>query len=98
MPFPPPSSLSARAYFSGNERPLLRRRQRAAPAGRAPRAPAAASAARGLRGPGADPRPALRAATRDRGGPRGLDDPARAAGNWQDDASADRRAPDRRLL
>ena len=47
-------------------------------------------------GPGARGRRGARAAPRDRGGPRAVDDPLRAAGLGEDDARADRGADDRR--
>ena len=58
----------------------------------------AAPAARGFRRPGAGARRALGPAARDRGGPRGLLDPLRAAGQREDHAREGDREHDRRGL
>ena len=80
------------------ERPLLRCRQGAHPRHRAAPAPPETALARRVRRPGARPRAGLGASARDRGGPRPLDDPLRAAGKRQDDARQDRRQRDGRRV
>ena len=86
--------FQAPAYFR-HERPLRRRREGAAARRGAAGDPAAAADAGRVRRAAPDPRRELRAPPGDRGRPRLLDDPLRAAGQREDDARPGDRQYDR---